>query len=275
MQYPQIDLTVAGSFWRLGNPYLPVTAPVDHTRARTPLYATLAAAASGTVTGATAMLAAASGPVALTVAAIGATGAAGGVFTWLDRRNTHTARILEQNQESLYGTLGSRYLTRSDFRDPELRRECDRAVASTATIVGSAAFGQGLLGDPDTVGHDVQTALWDLVHAFADLDERTGNYRQAESAIAAHCRSNDQQIAATVRSDLAADAAPLFAQAATLEELAGQARLLDARLAGPQIDEALALSLRPTRHRTEMAGIDRVASTLAAASEVLDADGLH
>ena len=275
MHYPQIGLTVDGSFWKLRNPYLPASFVAPARRPRTPLYAGAAAAASGTVIGSTALLASAAAPTAFTAAGIGAVGAAAAVFTWLNHRWQKATGDRDRARAALTSTLGADHLTRSDFTEPELRSHCDRAVDSAAAIVRSAAFSQGTLGDPDVVGADLQEALWGIVNDLSDLDSRSHDFRRAEVAIALHHRAQDEDVADSVLTELAADVAPLIAQIHDLAALAAQAEALDARLAGQQIDADLAKSLNAPRPDVSNSALDRVAGSLAAGSDVLDADGLH
>lgn len=275
MHYSQIGLTVDGSFWKLRNPYLPSVFAAPARRPRTPLYAGGAAIGSGTVIGSTAIASSAAAPTAFTAAGIGAVGAAVAVFTWLDRRTRQSAADRDSAQAALEDTLGRPHLTRSDFTEPELRSHCDRAVASAAAIVGSAALAEGALGDPDIVGADLQEALWGIASDFSDLDERSRDFRRAEASIALHHREQDEEVADTVLAELAADADPLIDQVDDLAALAEQAAALDARLAGRQIDADLARSLNTARSSTDNIALDRVAGSLAAGNDVLDADGLH
>lgn len=276
MYYPQIALTIDGTFWKVSNPYLTAaTSRPQSASSHTPLYAATSAVATGAILCPAALMASAAAPTAFTVAAIGAAAAGGGVFAWLERRSSATTKSRQHQQQSLESTVGTPTLTRAELTEPGLRMGGDRAVRAAQIIAASTAFTHGTLGDPDAIGQDVQYALWDIVHALVDLDERSRDYRRAESSIADHQREQDIQIAGAVRGQLGDDAVPVFDQVTVLEDLADKALQLDARLAGPEIDQSLAHSLRPTRHGVDSSALDRVAASVAAAGDILDAEGLE
>lgn len=221
------------------------------------------------------MLASASAPVLVAVGAIGGAAAAVGSYLWLAGRERATSEQREADMHALTSTLGPAALTRSAFTDDAVRDAADLAVGSAVTIVSSTAFTEGRLGDLDTTSTDLHMAVWDVAHSLADVDARMRDWHRAAAAISAHSREQDRTVADSVREQITRDADVLFARAADLAELAAQALALQSRLAGPGINDDLSAALRPVRHSPDSPNLERLAGTISAASDVLDAEGLN
>ncbi|WP_137726353.1 hypothetical protein [Prescottella subtropica] len=174
-------------------------------------------------------------------------------------------------------TVGPATVSRSSLVDPTVRMLADQAVSAQARILGSAAYRQGSLGEPDTVTAQVTATTWQAVCRAAQLDQlvlararlaaEIRGWRIPDAAIALEAEQADRVLAQrrqaletatadlTALADLVADFDGRLLTTAARDALRGVAGAAESAAALP---DSLA---------------DDLAARISAAHHVLDAGG--
>ncbi|MFC0313617.1 hypothetical protein ACFQNE_02865 [Gordonia phosphorivorans] len=193
-------------------------------------------------------------------------------FAFTARTSRHRAQQVA-DADALTATLGPAYLSRAAFVDTELRELADRAVGAATTIAATDAFDRGLLGPQQAVAGDLQIAVWDCLHALADLDQRAGQWRQARTQIDSHHLQDYRALSDRVHQELLGEADAAAAQVVALEDIRDGAATVDARLAEAVVVDHLERTLAGQAMALSDSPAVRLAAQVAAAHNVIDADG--
>lgn len=193
-------------------------------------------------------------------------------YTFTARTNRHRTQQ-QQTADALTATLGPQRLSRADYVDSDLRELADRTVRAAGAITASDAFTSGLLGPHATVINDLRVTVWDCLHTLADLDQRAAKWRQARTQIDQHQRSDYIELSNHVRDDLLEGADDAADQVEALETIRAGTEQIDARLAGPVIDEHLQETLDGAPIALNDSPILRLSAQVDAAHQIIDARG--